>query len=89
MLQDIIEENREIGRRFRLFREAMKKTPHEFEDETGFPRGYVLLFEKGEAGTFLRFIEHFYSRYHLNLTWLVRGKGEMIERNYQANFSSR
>jgi transcriptional regulator with XRE-family HTH domain len=68
----------EIGQRFRVFRQLNGKTREEFSRGSKYPVNYFTLLEKGEFIPSLLFIEYFYKKYGLSLTWLIRGKGDIF-----------
>lgn len=79
LLKKIILENKEIGARFKFFRQVSGKTRADFSREAGYPEEYILLIEKGKASPYLSLIEYFCSHYGLNLSWLVTGKGKIFK----------
>jgi transcriptional regulator with XRE-family HTH domain len=69
---------REVGSRFRSFRSAIGKTPEQIAEECGFTVDYISGVEQGDYIPIISFIEYFYRKYRLDLTWLVKGEGKMF-----------
>jgi transcriptional regulator with XRE-family HTH domain len=69
---------KEIGLRFKQFREAIKKSQQKLADELKVYNGTIINIEKGRFFPKFKFMYYLYRQYHLNLNWLLNGKGEMM-----------
>ncbi|UCC40834.1 MAG: helix-turn-helix transcriptional regulator [Candidatus Aminicenantes bacterium] len=69
---------KEIGWRFKEFREAIKKSQDELANELKVCQGTIANIEKGRFYPKFKMQHYLYGQYHLNLNWLLTGKGEMI-----------
>jgi len=69
---------KEIGQRFKEFRDTIKKYQSELADELKVSQGTIANIEKGRFFPAFTIQNHLYSQYHLNLNWLLYGSGEMI-----------
>jgi hypothetical protein len=78
VLGDYNKLSREVGGRFRSFRSAIGKTPGQLAEESGYTVDYIAGVEHGDYIPIVSFIEYFYRKYRLDLTWLVKGEGKMF-----------
>jgi transcriptional regulator with XRE-family HTH domain len=69
---------KEIGMRFKEFRQAIKKKQDELADELNVCHTTLANIESGKFYPKLKFQHHLYRQYHLNINWLLTGSGEMI-----------
>ena len=78
-LGDHYQQKKEIGKRFKQFRELVGKSKKQLEQEANNPLIQVPRINMLELGVFIPdiiFIQYFTETYGLNLTWLVKGTGE-------------
>lgn len=78
MSEHFIHYKKEIGDRFRIFRQLVLKTRREFADEASLPEEYIAQIEWGAVIPGILSIEYYYKEYGLNLTWLVSGDGNIF-----------
>ena len=69
---------KDIGLRFKEFREAIKKSRQKLADELKVCQTTITYIETGKCFPGIPFQNYLYGQYHLNLNWLLTGKGEMI-----------
>ena len=69
---------KEIGLRFKEFRQAIKKTRHELVDELKICQSTISSIETGKCFPGITIQSYLYRQYHLNINWLLTGSGEMI-----------
>jgi transcriptional regulator with XRE-family HTH domain len=69
---------KEIGRRFKEFREAIKKSQDELSNELKVCQTTITSFETGKCFPGITIQNYLNRQYHLNLNWLLSGSGEMI-----------
>jgi hypothetical protein len=69
---------REIGKRFRVFRQLVLRTRAEFAEEASLPEEYIAQIEWGTVLPGILSVEYFYKEYGLNVTWLVSGEGHIF-----------
>jgi len=77
-LGDHYQQKKEIGQRFKQFRETLGKSQKKLEQEANNPLIQVTrinMFELGVIIPDIIFIQYFTEIYGLNLTWLVNGTG--------------
>jgi transcriptional regulator with XRE-family HTH domain len=77
-LDEYVQQKKEIGQRFKKFRELMGKSKKEMEQEANHPlimTERIKLFEYGAIIPDIIFMQYFTEEYGLNLTWLVKGRG--------------
>ncbi len=70
--------NKEVGRRFRTFRESLRKTQLVLANELHVYQSTITNIEKGKTFPKISYLTHFYETYRLNMNWLMTGKGEML-----------
>lgn len=75
----------EIGKRFRKFREEIKKAQHELADELNIYQSTITNIERGKTFPNIRYLTHFYEKYQLNINWLLTNEGEMMVYRYHTN----
>ena len=78
MSEHFINYKKEIGDRFRIFRQLVLKSRAEFANEASLPEDYIAQIEWGTVIPGLLSIEYYYKEYGLNLTWLVSGDGNIF-----------
>lgn len=74
-----------IGKRFRKFREHIKKAQHELASELNIYQSTITNIERGKTFPNIKYLQYFYSQYHLNVNWLLTNEGEMIMHHYLTN----
>jgi hypothetical protein len=77
-LDEYVQQKKEMGQRFKKFRELMGKSKEEMEQEANHPlimTERIKLFEYGAIIPDIIFMQYFTEEYGLNLTWLVKGTG--------------
>jgi hypothetical protein len=74
VIGNCIQYKKDIGNRFRIFRQLVLKTRGEFADEASLPEEYITQIEWGTVIPGILSIEYFYKEYGLNLTWLISGE---------------
>jgi len=92
-LGDHYQQKKEIGQRFKQFRETLGKSQKELEKEANNPLIQVVRINMLELGVFIPdiiFIQYFTETYGLNLTWLVKGTGKpFLKKHRKQNTESR
>ncbi len=73
----------EIGKRFRKFREVIKKAQHELAAELGIYQSTITNIERGKTFPNIRYLQYFYDEYNLNINWLLTNQGDMTMHEYQ------
>lgn len=76
---------RDIGKRFRQFRESIKKAQHELAAELNIYQSTITNIERGKTFPNIRYLLHFYKKYQLNINWLLTNDGEMLIYHYHTN----
>lgn len=76
---------KEIGKRFRKFREEIKKAQHELASELGIYQSTITNIERGKTFPNIKYLQYFYHQYHLNINWLLTNEGEMLIHHYHTN----
>jgi hypothetical protein len=69
---------KEIGNRFRIFRQLVLRTRTEFAEEASLPEEYIAQIEWGTVLPGILSTEFFYKEYGLSITWLVSGEGNIF-----------
>jgi transcriptional regulator with XRE-family HTH domain len=69
---------KEIGKRFKQFREAMGNTQAQLARELGVYQSTITNIEVGKTFPGLKYLHHFQKSYLLNVNWLLNGVGEMF-----------
>lgn len=75
----------EIGKRFRKFREEIKKAQHELAGELNIYQSTITNIERGKTFPNIRYLQHFYKKYQLNINWLLTNEGDMLIFQYHTN----
>lgn len=68
----------QIGKRFRKFRESLRKTQKDVADELNIYQSTITNIEKGKTFPKLSYLTYLYQQYQLNQNWLITGDGEML-----------
>lgn len=76
---------KEIGKRFRKFREEIKKAQHELASELNIYQSTITNIERGKTFPNIKYLQYFYHQYHLNINWLLTAEGEMMIHHYHTN----
>ena len=71
-------QKKEIGLRFKAFRNSIKKSQKEFANEFGVSLGTISKIERGKIFPMTHILTHLYWHYNLNINWLFHGYEEMI-----------
>jgi DNA-binding XRE family transcriptional regulator len=69
---------KEIGKRFKEFRMFLQKSREELVDELRVSKSTINTIEWGQCFPGIPVQNYLNIHYHLNLNWLLTGKGEMI-----------
>jgi transcriptional regulator with XRE-family HTH domain len=69
---------KEIGLRFKEFRQVIKKNQYELAEELKGGQSTITNIETGKIFPGIPFQNYLHRQYHLNLHWLLTGEGEMI-----------
>jgi len=69
---------KEIGLRFKEFRQAIKKNRDELENELKVCQGTIASIETGISFPGINFQNYLYWQYQLNINWLLTGKEDML-----------
>jgi transcriptional regulator with XRE-family HTH domain len=69
---------KEIGRRFKQFRQAIKKSQQKLAHELKVCQTTISSIEMGKSFPRIGIQNYLNIHYHLNLNWLLTGQGEMI-----------
>jgi transcriptional regulator with XRE-family HTH domain len=75
----------EVGKRFRKFREEIKKAQHELAAELDIYQSTITNIERGKTFPNIRYLLHFFDKYNLNINWLLSSQGEMLVTQYHTN----
>jgi transcriptional regulator with XRE-family HTH domain len=75
----------EIGKRFRRFRETIRKAQHELASELDIYQSTITNIERGKTFPNIKYLQHFYHKYDLNVNWLLTNQGDMIIYHYRTN----
>jgi transcriptional regulator with XRE-family HTH domain len=75
----------EVGKRFRKFREEIKKAQHELAAELDIYQSTITNIERGKTFPNIKYLRHFYNKYNLNVNWLLSNEGEMLVAQYHTN----
>jgi len=67
----------DVGNRFKTFRQDKKKAQHILAAELKVHQSTITNIEHGTTFPKLNYLEYFYSKYGLNINWMVTGNGEM------------
>lgn len=76
---------KEVGKRFRKFREEIKKAQHELASELSIYQSTITNIERGKTFPNIKYLQYFYHKYHLNINWLLTDEGEMFVHHYHTN----
>jgi transcriptional regulator with XRE-family HTH domain len=76
---------KEVGKRFRQFREEIKKAQHELASELNIYQSTITNIERGKTFPNIKYLQYFYHKYHLNINWLLTDEGEMFVHHYHTN----
>lgn len=77
---------KEVGERFRKFRQAIHKAQHELASELNVSQSTIANIEGGKAFPNLIYLRHFYYKYRLDTNWLLTGQGDIfVKRNDTPN----
>lgn len=80
-----IDLKKEIGKRFRKFREVIKKAQHELASELDIYQSTITNIERGKTFPNIRYLQYFYETYNLNINWLLTNEGELKVVHYRTN----
>jgi transcriptional regulator with XRE-family HTH domain len=69
---------KEIGKRFKQFREALNKTQAQMADELGIYQSTITNIEVGKTFPGIKYIHYFHKEYNLNDNWLLNNSGELF-----------
>ncbi|MGE5341194.1 MAG: helix-turn-helix domain-containing protein [Candidatus Omnitrophota bacterium] len=70
---------KEIGRRFRIFRETLSKTQSQLADELDIYQSTITNIEIGKTFPGIKYLHYFHENYNLNNNWLLNGTGEVFQ----------
>jgi len=76
---------KEIGKRFRKFREEIKKAQHELASELNIYQSTITNIERGKTFPNIKYLQYFYHQYNLNINWLLTDEGDMVMHHYHTN----
>lgn len=76
---------KEIGKRFRKFRDDISKAQHHLASELSIYQSTITNIERGKTFPNIRYLQHFHEKYKLNLNWLLSNEGEMLILHYRTN----
>ncbi|UCH96259.1 MAG: helix-turn-helix transcriptional regulator [Candidatus Aminicenantes bacterium] len=69
---------KEIGRRFKRFREAIGKTQTQLAKELNVYQSTITNIEVGKTFPGIKYLHYFHHTYGLNTNWLLSNKGEIF-----------
>ncbi len=72
---------KEIGNRFRRFREAVKKTQAQLAEELNIYQSTITNMECGKTFPGIKYLKYFNEKYSLNSNWLITGQENLILRD--------
>lgn len=75
---DIKSIKKEIGQRFKRFREAMGKTQIQMAKELGVYQSTITNIEVGKTFPGIKYLHYFHIKYSLNINWVVNNSGGML-----------
>jgi DNA-binding XRE family transcriptional regulator len=67
---------KEVGYRFKCFREAIGKTQTQLADELGVYQSTITNIEVGKTFPGIKYLYYFHRKYRLNVNWLLNDLGE-------------
>ena len=75
---------KEIGHRFKRFRQTIKKSQKQLADELQLYQSTITNIEVGKTFPNTAYLRYFYDKYRLNADWLINGKGDMLHSDLKA-----
>jgi transcriptional regulator with XRE-family HTH domain len=69
---------KEIGSRFKRFREALGKTQTQLAKELDVYQSTITNIEVGKTFPSIKYLHHFHRKYRLNANWLLSDRGEIF-----------
>ena len=69
---------KEIGRRFKRFREALGKTQSQLAVELGIYQSTITNIEVGKTFPSIKYLHYFHRKYRLNTNWLLSDEGDIF-----------
>jgi transcriptional regulator with XRE-family HTH domain len=69
---------KQVGQRFKEFREAIGKTQHQLADEFGVYQSTITNIEVGKTFPGIKYLFQLGENYGLNADWVVNNRGEMF-----------
>lgn len=76
--KDDILSTEDVGLHFLLFRKAIQKTRFELAGELGVSFAHIVNIEDGKAAPGIAALHYLYTRYSLNINWLLTRVGHMF-----------
>jgi DNA-binding XRE family transcriptional regulator len=73
---------KQIGQRFKKFRDSLDKTQTELADELDVYQSTITNIEVGKTFPGLKYLKYLGEVYRLNADWIVNGRGDMIGNYY-------
>jgi transcriptional regulator with XRE-family HTH domain len=77
--------NSEYGERLKIFRETIGKNQTDFGNMLGISRNTLINYESGKTYFDVEFINKLRTALNINVSWLVTGKGKMLESKDEEN----
>jgi transcriptional regulator with XRE-family HTH domain len=75
---------KEIGLRFKRFRQTIKKSQKQLADELQLYQSTITNIEVGKTFPGTAYLRHFYNKYRLNTDWLINGNGDMLHSDLES-----
>jgi transcriptional regulator with XRE-family HTH domain len=69
---------KEVGRRFKRFRESIGKTQTQLANELGVYQSTITNIEVGKTFPNIKYLTYFHKKYRLNTNWLFSDKGDIF-----------
>ena len=67
-----------LGQRVKKLKKALEITSQEMADSLGIPARTIGSYERNEAQPGTKFLNALFEVYHVNINWMITGKGEMF-----------
>jgi transcriptional regulator with XRE-family HTH domain len=75
---------KEIGLRFKRFRQTIKKSQKQLADELQLYQSTITNIEVGNTFPGTAYLHYFYNKYRLNADWIINGNGDMLHSDLEA-----
>jgi transcriptional regulator with XRE-family HTH domain len=76
--EDNVTLKKEVGTRFKRFRESIEKTQAQLAKELNVYQSTITNIEMGKTFPGIRYLHYFQDKYRLNINWMLNGRGEIL-----------